>query len=294
LFVDNITSETTPIIPDPVPTSAAPTPPNRPAADVKSIFSDAYAPITELNYLGVDGQPSNDNTFNTSWCPGSTNLIQVEGNNTNRTIGLGCEGISFLSGRIDATDFTFVHMDIWTSQPLAGRFFSFKFSNWNNTTGETNAFQVNYDNGSTSPFPAANAAGWISIDIPLSSLQCINTPPGNACPNRSDFAQFVMTSNLGTVFYDNVYLHKNTVLSNTDFELANVKLYPNPATSVVNIEANASIEKVSIFNLLGQEVISQLPNSVSASLDVAGLQAGVYVVKTTVEGKNSSTRFIKQ
>ncbi len=41
VFVDNITSEATPILPDPVPTTAAPTPPNRPVADVKSLFSDA-------------------------------------------------------------------------------------------------------------------------------------------------------------------------------------------------------------------------------------------------------------
>lgn len=288
-FVDNIKGPlgTPPVIAEP--TAAAPTPPNRPVADVKSIFSDAYTPVAVLGYTGSD-----DNTYNTSWCPGVTTLVQVEGNNTNRTTGLGCEGVAFLSGRIDATDFTFVHMDVWTSEPLAGKFFSFKFSNWNGTTGETNAFQVNYDNGSTTPFPAANASGWISIDIPLSSLQCINTPPGNACPNRSDFAQFVMTSNLGTIFYDNLYLHKNTTLNTNSFEVASVKLYPNPATSVLNIEAAAAIEKVSIFNLLGQEVVSQTPNSNQTTLDVAQLQVGVYIVKASVNGNVSSTRFIKE
>ncbi|MBL0013263.1 MAG: carbohydrate binding domain-containing protein [Flavobacterium sp.] len=115
VYVDNVTSEAAPILPEPSPATAAPTPPNRPAADVKSIFSDAYAPIAEFNYLGVDNTPLNDNTYNTSWCGATTTLVQVEGNNTNKITGLGCEGISFLSGRFNAAGFTNFHMDIWTA-----------------------------------------------------------------------------------------------------------------------------------------------------------------------------------
>ncbi len=63
-----------------------------------------------MNYIGVDNQPSNDNTFNTSWCSGATTLVQVVGNNTNKVTGLGCEGIAFLLGRFNANDFTHFHM----------------------------------------------------------------------------------------------------------------------------------------------------------------------------------------
>ena len=126
------------------------------------------------------------------------------------------------------------------------------------------------------------------------AAQPINTPPGNACPSVSDFAQFVITSDLGTVYYDNLYLHKNTTLGTEDFEALNVRLYPNPATDVLNIESAMTIEKVSVYNLLGQEVISQTPKSGLVTLDVASLQVGVYVVKTSINGNVSSTRFIKQ
>ncbi len=278
-----------------VPLVAAPTPPNRPAADVKSIFSDAqvgYTPIAVLNYAGVDGQPSNDNTFNTSWCPGTTTLIQVAGNNTNRITGLGCEGIAFFAGRFSATGFTNFHIDIWTPTATLNRVFSFKFSNWNNTAGETNAWEYTATNANT--LPAGSQGTWISLDIPFTAFNCINTPPGNACPSLADFTQFVITSDLGTVYYDNLYLHKNTVLSTNLFEVSNVKLYPNPATNVLNIEGATTIEKVAVYNLLGQQVLTQTPNNELVTIDVSSLQVGVYVVKATIDGTISSTRFIKE
>jgi hypothetical protein len=297
VYVDNITSEATPILPDPVPTTAAPTPPNRPAADVKSIFCDAlvgYTPVATLNYAGVNGQPSNDNTFNTSWCSASTTLVQIEGNNTNKITGLGCEGIAFLAGRFDATGFTRFHIDIWTPTSTQDKVFSFKFSNWNGTGSETNAWQYTATNANI--LTPGSEGTWISIDLPFSSptFTCINTAPGNGCPSLSEITQFVITSNLGTVYYDNLYLHKNTTLSTNDFEASRVKLYPNPATNVLNIESVMTIEKVSVYNLLGQEVISQTPNTELVTLDVASLQVGVYVVKTSINGNTSSTRFIKE
>ncbi len=277
----------------PSPTVAAPAQPNRPAADVISIFSDSYAPIATLNYSGVDGQPSNDNTFNTSWCPGATTLVQVQGNNTNKVTGLGCEGVAFFAGRFNATGFTRFHIDIWTPTTTQDKVFSFKFSNWNNTTtGETNAFEYTATNANTLPSGAQGT--WITIDIPMTSLNCINTPPGNACPSVSDFTQFVITSNLGTVYYDNLYLHKNTVLSTNDFETLNARIYPNPATNLLNIESEISIEKVAVYNILGQEVISKSPNAELVTLDVSSLQVGVYIVKTSINGNVSSTRFIKE
>jgi hypothetical protein len=94
-YVDNIKGPlgTPPVIP--APATGAPVQPNRPAADVKSIFSDHYTPVTVMGYSGGD-----DNTYNTSWCGASTTLVQIDGNNTNRITGLGCEGIAFFSRKI--------------------------------------------------------------------------------------------------------------------------------------------------------------------------------------------------
>lgn len=262
------------------PPTAAPTPPARLASDVRSIFSNAYAPISTIGYTG------DDNTYNNTWCGANTTLVQVAGNDTHKVTGLGCEGITFIDGRFNATSFTHFHMDIYTDTATLDKSFNVKFSNWNGGTGEANAieYSVNNSNFLTNPNPGT----WISLDIPLTNFTPINGA------NRNDIVQFVISSDLGTVYYDNLYLHKNTVLGTSNFEISNVRLYPNPVTNVLNIEAALNIEKVSVYNLLGQEVISQTPNSELVVLNVASLKVGIYVVKTTIDGKVSSKKFVKE
>ncbi|MDP2159959.1 MAG: T9SS type A sorting domain-containing protein [Flavobacterium sp.] len=280
VYVDNITSEATPILPPAEPATAAPTPPARPVDDVRSIFSDAYAPISVIGYTGED------NTYNNSWCGANTTLVQIQGNNTHKVTGLGCEGVTFLAGRFDATTFTHFHMDIWTETATLDKSFNVKFSNWNGGAGEANAieFSVNNSNFLTNPNPGT----WISLDIPLANF----APIVNA--NRNDIVQFVITSDLGTVFYDNLYLHKNTVLSVSSFEKSNIKMYPNPATTNFTIEAQDNIEKIAVLNMLGQEVISKPLNNQQATIDISSLQVGVYVVKATFNGIVSTSRIVKE
>ena len=169
-------------------------------------------------------------------------------------------------------------------------------------TGESNANIFNISTSSAAPnqLPSADpnpllapGAGFLSFDISLNSFTNAGTAPGGIALARDNIAQMVLAGNLGTVYYDNLYFW-GAPLSTNDFSANSVKLYPNPATNVLNIESTSMIEKVSVYNLLGQEVISQTPNSVLVTLDVASLQVGVYVVKTSIDGNITSTRFIKE
>ena len=54
------------------------------------------------------------------------------------------------------------------------------------------------------------------------------------------------------------------------------------------------IEKVSLFNVLGQEVVSKTTNNQVVTLDISSLQNGVYIVKTTINGVTSASRVIKK
>ena len=112
---------------------------------------------------------------------------------------------------------------------------------------------------------------------------------------RSNVAQIgITTAMVDRVFYDNIYFHKNTVLSSASCTASKVKLYPNPTSNVLNIESIGSIQTISVYNVLGQEVINKALNSTSTALDVSSLNSGIYVVKTVVDGVTSSTKFIKQ
>jgi Secretion system C-terminal sorting domain len=260
------------------PPFAAPTPPARPAADVKSIFSDAYTPITFDN-------------FDAGWCGGAgSNLVQIAGNNTLRkNPGVICQGIDFQSNRLNLTDFTYIHFDFYISDTdLTGDVFNVKLINFNGTNAETSALEININGGST---PQLVANQWVSVDVPITTL-------GGVIANslaRNDVAQVgITTAMVDNVWYDNIYLHKNTILSTDVFEVAKVKLFPNPAKNVLNIESVSTIEKVAVYNVLGQQVISEIPNTTVVTLDVSNLQVGVYVVKTTIDGNVSSSKFIKE
>jgi len=289
-YVDNIKGIAVAPPVELVPTVAAATPPARPAADVKSIFSNAYTPITTFNYAGVDGQPSNDNTYDTSWSSANTALVQVAGNDTNKITNMGFQGVSFLGGRFDATTFTHVHVDIWTPTATLDKSFILKFVNFNGGSAEANAIEKQIVNASSPALPNPNPGTWIPYDIPLSSF----TIAGGGNASRNDLAQLVIISDLGTVYYDNLYFHKNTTLGTSKFETSSVKMYPNPVKNTLTIEANSEIQRVSVYNILGQEVLKASPKSNSATLQTNELQKGVYMVTTEIDGNLSTSKVVKE
>jgi hypothetical protein len=71
-------------------------------------------------------------------------------------------------------------------------------------------------------------------------------------------------------------------------------MYPNPANDVLNINAKGVIESISIVNMIGQNVMTFSPNETSSRLDISQLPSGIYVVTSTVEGVESSAKFIKK
>lgn len=254
------------------PLTAAPTPPARPAEDVLSIFSDAYQNI------GVD-------TFDTEWCAATTTEVLVEGNPTNKVTGLGCEGIDWQSSRtIDASEFTHYHLDIWTDSDTFDNSFNVKFSNWAGGEGEANAIEFSATNASTPPLPSENPGTWISFDFELSNF----SDAGTGSTSIADIVQFVITSNLGTVYYDNLYLHKNTLGSPT-FNTAEFKTFPNPTNGVWNIQTTERIKKVQIFNMTGSLVreVNVIGNTVE--INANDLSEGLYFAKVSNEFNQSKT-----
>lgn len=209
--------------------------------------------------------------------------MQVQGNNTHKVTNLGCEGVTFLAGRFDATDFTHFHIDIWTETPTLDKVFVVKFSNWNGGTAEANAIDYSVNNGNflTNPNPGT----WISVDVPLADF----APMGGS---RNDITQFIITSDLGTVYYDNLYLHKNT-LGTSDFTVANVKVYPNPSQNEWNISANENITSIQLFDIVGKQVKAIQPNAENAVINGSELSNGVYFANIATTNGNKTVKLVK-
>ncbi|CAM3401594.1 CBM11 domain-containing protein [Flavobacterium longum] len=143
-YADNIYFESDGSVIPTTPTTAAPTP-SYPAANVTSIFSDAYTNV-----------PGSDLTPN--WGQLTTaSQVSIAGNNTLKYAGLNYQGLQLASG-IDVSGRNFLHLDYYSANSTA-----------------LNVYLI-------SPGPVEKlyaltvptTAGWNSVDIPLASFAPVN------------------------------------------------------------------------------------------------------------------------
>src|SRR5690606_18263744 len=81
-------------------------------------------------------------------------------------------------------------------------------------------------------------------------------------------------------------------LSIDKYSLLNVKVYPNPTTSLLNIDTVHSIENIQITNMLGQTVMTQ-DAVLNNTLDVSSLQTGMYFLNISANNQQQVIRFVK-
>lgn len=64
-----------------------------------------------------------------------------------------------------------------------------------------------------------------------------------------------------------------------------INVYPNPATEYVKVTSNANIEMLSVFSIDGKVVYSQNLNQQEATIDLTGVNNGVYIVRMVSNGE---------
>ncbi len=108
------------------------------------------------------------------------------------------------------------------------------------------------------------------------------------------FINFNMTDAADQVYYwDNLVLGESLGVSENT--LVNIKMYPNPATSVMVLQASQEIASIQILNLLGQRVFFTNVNNTTSSIDVSGLTAGSYIATVLFSnGNTQNLNFIKK
>jgi endoglucanase len=261
------------------PTLAAPTPPARPAADVISIYSDTYTDITVDN-------------FDFGLCGASPSVVEVSiaGNPTQLYSGSGCQGIDFQNNRQDASEFTRLHIDVYTDDAnLVGKVFNLKLVDWagNPTEAGSTGLEVILNTGTN---PALVANQWVSLDIDITALG--GSVLGNL--TRSDVAQLHITSNLNNAWYDNLYLHKGTLLSTNEFSKASFTVSPNPTNSQWHVKTiDQNITNITVFDILGKQVVSLNPNSAEAVIDATNLKDGLYLATISTANGSQTVKLIK-
>lgn len=90
-----------------------------------------------------------------------------------------------------------------------------------------------------------------------------------------------------------VRVFENTLLSTADFENSTISFYPNPTNDIINVSSSETIERITVYNLLGQEVFSKEINSNDFKLDINNQASGTYIAKINSKGKSQSIKLIK-
>ena len=107
-----------------------------------------------------------------------------------------------------------------------------------------------------------------------------------------------MFFNFGVIGTGEYYLFDDIRLdlpfSTATHEMPSLVVSPNPATDQINISMNSPMQKITIYSTLGQVVQEVFVSSTQATLSIANLNNGLYVlVVHTQDGKSSTSNLIK-
>ena len=246
------------------PTADAPTPPARNAADVISIFSNAYNNISGANY-NPNWSQSGFTTASSDFAPtgtgGTGNVVLAYPN-------FSYQGIEF-NGTYDISAMEFLHLDIWTVDEVV-----------------PSIAVISSGNEISNPIPNGDGA-WQSVDIPVSGIT----------GNLMSVIQFKFAGGNGTtqgIYVDNLYFYKGSPLAIDEFNSAEFNVFPNPTDNVWNIRSNQSINSIQIFDVLGKQVMTLSPNSESVSINASGLPNGIYFARLSSVIGTTSIKLIKK
>lgn len=89
---------------------------------------------------------------------------------------------------------------------------------------------------------------------------------------------------------DYVRVYQNTSLSTEDTLASRFSVYPNPSSDIININTNERLDRMTLFNTIGQAVLDT--TSGQKQLDVSELKSGIYILKIYAAGKTATKRVI--
>ncbi|MBX2817886.1 MAG: hypothetical protein KTR24_17905, partial [Saprospiraceae bacterium] len=163
------------------PSDAAPDPLQN-AANVISLFSDAYDDV------GVD-------TWRTDWSAATFEDVDVMGNPTKKYSDMDFVGIETVMNTIDASGMTNLRMDVWSGNFT---FFGIKLVDFGADGafggGDDSEHQINLEN--------LDLGQWINLDIPLSDFTGLT--------NSTSLGQMILVgqpTGMTTIYLDNIFFY---------------------------------------------------------------------------------------
>jgi len=180
------------------PKNSPPTPPTRNAADVISIYGDAYAGITGVNFNPNWGQSG---AVNPAYDPGTGDVAMAYTN-------FNYQGTGFEGNAQNASEMEFVHIDVWTNNATV-----LKFTPIDNSGNGPSELLVDV---------MLKAREWSSVDLPKSAFKGMSWK--SVIQLKFDGQAGVSPSD---IYLDNIYFWKKPAASGEDATLKELKVDGN-------------------------------------------------------------------
>ena len=161
-----------------------------------------------------------------------------------------------------------------------------------------NGTSANNAHGGTNPriyAPGTWQAGssyshWNEGSYPPGNVNSLMTP--GIAPGEANHDPGPITAGF---FEDMLWTICDAYLSTSDLSAAKpLEYYPNPVNSELNINALSLMERIEVYNMLGQKILETRPNATQYKLDLSPLVSGAYFVKAQIDNKIETFRVIKQ
>ena len=203
-------------------------------------------------------------------------------------VGSGTAGIQFTTSTV-GYDGISISFDTYGGNP------SSKWQEYQYTIDGTNWIILGNNNGSLN-------GNWANVTLSF-PVTCNNNPDFAfrvvSIFNPSGGTQYEAVTgggyngSNGKWYFDNVGVSYNT-LSTQYNSIEGLKMYPNPLKeNTLNLTSTANTDmSVQVFDVLGKEVLKL--NVTNNAVNVSGLNAGVYIVKITEEGKTATRKLVIQ
>ncbi len=108
--------------------------------------------------------------------------------------------------------------------------------------------------------------------------------------NETIHIAFVNRTNNGFKLYlDDIRVEKEDPVGISENEINSFVVYPNPANNTINLRGVSPTEKVVIYSIDGQVVLTTTANSI----DISSLENGKYFIESKINGLTTRANFIK-
>lgn len=110
-----------------------------------------------------------------------------------------------------------------------------------------------------------------------------------------DGGVYYVTQTIDGCTSDYLVITVNEILGTSSFDISSLKVYPNPASSVLTIACEGNLKGAVVNNLLGQSVIRHSAAGNSLQLNVEKLAEGTYILQVYTEtGESATVKFVKE